>query len=168
MKKNYAYIFLSLLISLFIYLFYRTQKTVVNEIGISLLSADKYHTLKQKVSGIMPLNKYIIYSLPEGLWVFCITLTSKFLFIRLGKREIDLVFVPPVFSICLEVMQLFHFTNGTFDFWDIGVSFLFWAIAKYWVKNVQARQNILQPYTVRSVVCICSYGIVYLAHVGNI
>ncbi|MBN8786133.1 MAG: hypothetical protein J0I84_03530 [Terrimonas sp.] len=167
MKRNYAFILLSLLISLFIYLFYRTQRTVVNEIFISLLSAGKYHALKEKISGAIPLNKYIIYSLPEGLWVFCITLTSKFLFIRLGKREIDLVFIPLIFCIGLEFMQLFHFTNGRFDFWDIGVSLLFWSIAKYRVKHVQIRQNILQPYTARSFVCIFSYGIVYLAHVVN-
>lgn len=167
MKKNYAFVILSLLTSLFIYLFYRTQKTVVNEIFISLLSADKYHALREKISGNIPLNEYIIYSLPEGLWVFCITLTSKFLFIRFGKREVDLVFMPLIFSVGLELMQLLHFTNGRFDFWDIGVSCMFWAIAKYWVKGTHSRQNILQPYTARSFICICSYGIVYLAHVVN-
>ncbi|MFT3748393.1 MAG: hypothetical protein QM768_08760 [Agriterribacter sp.] len=167
MKRNNVFIILSLLISLFIYLFYRTQRTVVNEIFISLLSADKYYALKEKISGTIPLNKYIIYSLPEGLWVFCITLTSKFLFIRIGKREMDIVFMPLLFCIGLEFMQLLHFTNGRFDYWDIAVSFLFWSIAKYWIKDAQPRQDILQLYTERSFVCILSYGIVYLAHVGN-
>ena len=165
MKKNYFFILLSLLSSLFIYLFYRTEKTVINEIFISLVSFEKFADLRQSISNSLPLNEHIIYSLPEGLWVFCITLTSKFLFIKIGSRVINLLFVPLVFSIGLELFQLLHLTNGRFDLWDILVSILFWGVANYLFKHKKTRQNILDPFNSRSFICFLSYQIVYLAHV---
>ncbi|MDI9364128.1 MAG: hypothetical protein QM541_04190 [Flavobacterium sp.] len=165
MKKNYCYIALSLLLSLFVYLFYRTEKTVINEIFISIISFDKFAELRKEITNILPLNEHIIYSLPEGLWVFCITLTSKHLFLKVGKLEINLFFIPLVFSIGLELFQLLHLTNGRFDFWDIGFSILFWAVANYLINYKSIRQNILQPFTLKSFICLLSYLIVYLAHV---
>jgi len=165
MKKNYCYIILAMLLSLFIYMFYRTEKTVVNEIFISIISFDKYALLRRSVTTALPLNEHIIYSLPEGLWVFCITLTSSLFFVKIGYREMNLHFVPLFFSIGLEFLQLFHVTNGRFDFWDIGASIFFWAIAFYLVAAKSTKQNILQPFAIKSYVCILSYLIVYLAHV---
>ncbi len=165
MKKNHCLILLPLLVSLFIYLFYRTEKTVINELFISTISFDTFIALRLRISNALRLNEHLIYSLPEGLWVFCITLTSKFLFVKLGNRELDLRFAPLVFSIGLELFQLLHFTNGRFDWWDIGVSVLFWAIANYLIAHKSTRRNILNPFTVESVVCLLSYLIVYLAHV---
>jgi hypothetical protein len=164
-KKKYFLILLCLLCSLFIYLFYRTEKTIVNEIFISLISFDSFTELKSGIKNALPLNEYIIYSLPEGLWVFCITLTSKFLFLKVGKREINLFYVPLIFAIGLELFQLINLTNGRFDFWDIGFSIIFWAIANYLIPFKETRQNILAPFNVKSFICILSYLIVYLSHV---
>lgn len=106
-----------------------------------------------------------MYSLPEGLWVFCITLTSKLLFIKVGRREVHLVYTPLVFVIILELFQLINLTNGRFDFWDIGVSITFWFIANYLLLFKEIKQYILTPFNKRSVICIISYLIVYLSHV---
>ena len=165
MKKKYWLIILSLLASLFIYLFYRSEKTVINQIFISIISHDDYLSLRNFITTNLCLNKHIVYSLPEGLWVFCITLTSKFLFVNIGKREINLLFAPLVFSIGLELFQLIQLTNGRFDYWDIGLSILFWVVAIYLIKQKGARQNILKPFNAQSVICLLSYLIVYLAHV---
>lgn len=165
MKKIYCYIIASLLASLFIYLFYRTEKTVITEIFISIISFDKYAELRTVITNSFPLNEHIIYSLPEGLWVFCISLTSKFLFVKIGPREIDFIFLPLIFSIGLELFQLLHLTNGRFDFWDIGFSILSWRVANYLIKYKGTRQNILHPFSVKSLICILSYLIVYFAHV---
>jgi hypothetical protein len=132
---------------------------------ISIVSFDTFSELRTSVTNTLPLNEHIIYSLPEGLWVFCITLTSKFLFLKAGSREFNLLFVPIIFSIGLELFQLLHLTNGRFDCWDIGISILFWAVANYLIKYKSTRQNILKPFTARSFICLLSYGIVYLAHV---
>ena len=165
MKKSYCYIILSLLFSLFVYMFYRTEKTVINEIVISIISLQRFIGLKSAITNTLPLHHLVIYSLPEGLWVFCITLTSKSLFLRLVKREYNLIFLPLVFSIGLEMFQLFHLTNGQFDFWDIALSLLFWVVAVAFVKPNPARQNICKPITARSIVCVFTYLVVYLAHV---
>lgn len=156
---------LALLFCLFLYLFYRTEKTVINEIFISIFSYNRYLDLRNTISSALPLNEKIIYSLPEGLWVFCITLTSKYLFLKVGRHEINLVFFPLVFSIGLELLQLFHLSNGQFDFWDIGFSIIFWAIANYLIPFESRKQNILNPFNFRSLICLLSYLIVYLAHV---
>lgn len=165
MKKKYLLITLCLLFSLFIYLFYRTEKTVANKIFISLISFDSFIELRNSIKNTLPLNRYIIYSLPEGLWIFCITLTSKFLFLKIGKHEVNLLYMPLVFAISLEFFQLFQITNGYFDFWDIGFSIVFWAIATYLLPSWNIKQNILTPLNSNSFICVLSYLIVYLAHV---
>jgi hypothetical protein len=165
MKRHYWLIALALLISLFIYVFYRTEKTVVNEILLLIVSPDKFLELRNNITSAIRLNEHIIYSLPEGLWVFCITLTSRRLFVKLAEHEFSLLFVPLMVSIGLELFQLLQFTNGRFDFWDIGASVLFWSIANYWVPDAGKPQNILFPFNERSLVCVGTYVIVYLAHV---
>jgi len=166
-KRNYVVIIICLLVSLFIYLFYRTEKTVVTEIFISIISHNKYIQARQLISNLFPLGKHVIYSLPEGLWVLCITLTSKSLFIQLGRFKFYCIFLPLIFSIGLELFQLLHLTNGRFDFWYIGISIFCWSIGNYFIKHQTAQQHILKPINYRSIVCFFSYAIVYLAHVWN-
>lgn len=158
---------ISLLASLFIYLFYRTEKTVVNQLFISVFSCETFVQLRHNITNLFPLNQYIIYSLPEGLWVFCITLTSKLLFVKAGHLKINLLFVPLIFSIGLELCQILHVTNGRFDWWDIAFSVLFWAIGHYLIEYKSSNQNVLNPFSKKSLICLSSYLIVYLAHVWN-
>ncbi len=165
MKKNYVLIALFLLISLFIYLFYRTEKTVITELFISIISLPNFLDLRKTIVTALPLHERLVYSLPEGLWVFSITLTSNSLFIQIRRWHINLLFMPLFFAIGLELFQLLHLTNGRFDFWDIVFSVFFWVVATFLIKSEDKKQNILQPFTTRSYVCFFSYGIVYLAHV---
>jgi len=164
-RKRCFLILSPLLISLFIYLFYRTEKTVVNELLIQTISDQNYSALREAISTFLPLNELIIYSLPEGLWVFCITLTSKSFYVQFLNRQIHGVWIPLVFCVGLEVFQLLNLTNGRFDLMDIWLSLLFWTIANYFFKHSPDKQNILKPLNSRSVLCFGSYGIVYLAHV---
>ena len=165
MKKKYILVGLSVLVSLFIYLFYRTEKTVINDIFISIVSCEHYVHWKNFVTNHFALPGAIIYSLPEGLWVFSITLTSGSFFLRVGSHQLSLLFLPLVFSIGLELIQLLHLTNGRFDFMDIALSILFWAVARYYLPLRLKQQNIFQRVTTHSAVCISSYLIIYLAHV---
>lgn len=165
MKKHYWYIFFALIISLFIYVFYRTDRTLINQMMIYLLSFKTYDNLKSSINSTFPLNKYIIYSLPEGLWVFCITLTSKEFYFNLYQKRINCVFIPLIFAIGLELMQLFHITNGRFDFLDIGISLLFWFIAAKIIDTKQNFENLFHSINQNSILCVSSYAIVYLAHV---
>lgn len=165
MRQLYSCIVASLLVSLFIYLFYRTEKTVINELIIRTVSFDTYTTLRTAVIRLLPLNELVIYSLPEGLWVFCITLTSKPYYIQPNNWRINGVVIPLIFCVGLEVLQLLHFTNGRFDYMDILVSVIFWFIAAYYFDDKQDKQNILTPLNGNRIACFISYGIVYLSHV---
>ena len=165
MSRRFYLVNLLLLVSLFIYMFYRTEKTVVNEIVIRIISLDNYLLIKQTVMQLLPLNKLLIYSVPEGLWVFCITLTSKPYYIQQGYLRINCVVVPIICCIGLELLQLLHLTNGRFDLMDILISILCWSLANYFFKYEGEKQNILQPLNLSSMACLASYGIVYLAHV---
>ena len=165
MKKKYPLIIISLLFSLFIYLFYRTEQTLVTKLLISVISFENFTALKSAIVDVFSLQEFIIYSLPEGLWVFCITLTSKKFFLKVYKLKISLLFVPLLFSIGLEIFQLLRITNGTFDFWDIGISILFWTLAYFISTEKKNAQNVTQPITFDSLFCSFTYLIVYLAHV---
>ena len=167
MTRRYLLIIIPLLISLFIYLFYRTEKTVVNTLFITLISNDKYVALRESVNTFLPLHKFIVYSLPEGLWVFCITLTSKSFYIQTRNFKINCIFIPLIFCLSLEILQLLHFANGRFDFLDIWISILFWVIAYYFFCRTPGKQNISGPMELKTFVCFGSYSIVYLAHVYN-
>ncbi|TKC04581.1 hypothetical protein FA048_19150 [Pedobacter polaris] len=165
MKKHYLYILPALLISLFIYLFYRTEKTVVNDLLINLISKENYIFLKQFITQKIPLNEYIIFSLPEGLWVFCITLTSNDIYFIFKDKEIDLAFLPLLFSVGLELLQLFHITNGWFDLLDVLISLFFWFVAYFVIDYKFSKQDFFKSFNNRSIAFLVSYAIVYLAHV---
>jgi hypothetical protein len=164
-RKRYFLIILSLLVCLFIYLFYRTENTVINTIAIKILSIHNYVILRQWINSILPLHDLIIYSLPEGLWIFCITLTSQPFYVRLFKWEIKCIYLPLIFSICLEVFQLLNITNGQFDLIDILISIKFWALANYFFTYKEDKRNIFNHLNTAGIICIASYAIVYLSHV---
>ena len=165
MRKSYYTIIPPLVVSLFIYLFYRTEKTLVNEIAIFFISFDHYAALKKAVTGFLPLHNIIIYSLPEGLWVFCITLTSKPYYIQINDQRMNCVVIPLIFCVGLEILQLLHFTQGRFDIIDILISVIFWGVGNYFFMDAPNRQNILTSLNGKRMVCLATYGIVYLSHV---
>lgn len=165
MRKHYILITLSLLASLFIYVFYRTEKTVVNEMIIAMISRESYYAAREIVRGLLPLQPLIVYSVPEGLWVFCITLTSKRFYLQVFQRKLHGVYIPMIICVVLEILQLLNITNGRFDVMDILVSFLFWWLAKSQVCADAKTQNMFRTVDLPNVVCAASYTVVYLAHV---
>ncbi len=165
MKKYNFYILFPLFISLFIYLFYRTERTVVNDLFISIFSFNTYSSLKDQITSILPLQEYIIYSLPEGLWIFSITLTSKDLYIPIANKKLSGAYIPIAFAVCLEWFQLIGLRPGTFDFLDITSAFLFWITAYILVPSPYQKMNILNRFNIRTKSFIFSYSIVFLAHV---
>ncbi|MEO3405559.1 hypothetical protein AAFN85_16735 [Mucilaginibacter sp. CAU 1740] len=165
MRKIYILIALALLISLFIYLFYRTEKTLVTEVFIRLISINNYRKLKAGVLQMLPLSDIVVYSLPEALWVFCITLTSRTYYFEFYKRRIECLYIPLLFCVGLELLQLVHITNGRFDFMDIGLSAVFWILGRYILPGKAEKHNLITRPNLKMMVCLASYGIVYLAHV---
>ncbi|PZR09278.1 MAG: hypothetical protein DI539_22105 [Flavobacterium psychrophilum] len=164
MKKHIPSIAISLFISLYIYVFYRTSKTLINKLIVQLFSYEDYIALKEQINSALPLNDYIVFSLPEGLWIYCITILSGPFCFMIGKRRYNLVFVPLVTAVVMELFQLLHITNGRFDWMDILFSFCFWLLAYLQTKRI-TKEIIFKSFNARTVWCVSCYSIVYLAHV---
>jgi hypothetical protein len=165
MKRKYS-VALALLISLFIYVFYRSEKTVVNELIVFFLSFETYSVIKSSIVGAMPLNEIIVFSLPGGLWIFCATALSQDLYIRLRNYTVQLYLVPISFAIGLEFCQLIHLTHGSFDLWDLVFYLIFWLLAFYSYRFRRLRQNLLSPFTIRGFSWLVCFLSVFLAHVN--
>ena len=164
MKKYTPLLAICLSACLFIYVFYRTEKTVVNYIATTLLSKAGYTGVKEIITSVLPLRDIIIYSLPEGLWVFCITITSSFFYVEVRDRKLSLTLVPMVLAILMEVSQLSGITNGRFDVMDILFSAVFWMFGLFITKNNPDKEPVF-PFKARVVFCASNYAIVYMAHV---
>lgn len=164
MKRRHS-IVIALLVSLFIYAFYRSEKTVVNELIILVLSLETYSQIKSSIINVVSLNNLVVYSLPCGLWIFCVTALAQDFYIIIRNYKIQLFLIPILFAIGLEFCQLIHLTNGRFDFWDIASYTLFWLLAYYSYQFHRTQQNILAPFTIRSFTCLICFLSVYLAHV---
>ena len=165
MKRTYSLTVFTLAISLFIYLFYRTEKTVVNELIIFFLSFETYTTIKNSIKHLLPLNEPVVFSLPGGLWVFCTTVLSKEFYLKVKDHKLQMVVVPLLFAIGLEVLQLMQVANGRFDFWDVGCYLLFGLLGYYAIQPHKSQQNLIAPFTLSSFICLASLLAVYLAHV---
>lgn len=166
MKRIYS-VAVALSISLFIYLFYRSEKTVVNELIIFILSVDVYTAIKSSIITAIPLHEPLIFSLPGGLWVFCATALSQDFYIKIRDHKIQVVLVPILFAIGLEFCQLVHLTNGRFDVVDIAFYLLFGLLAYYSFHPRGSQQNILSPFTLHGFICLACFLSVYLAHVSQ-
>lgn len=165
MNRSVVLVSLSLAVSLFIYLFYRTERTLVNEIAIHLITLNGYRSLKSAVVHFLPLHDIIIYSLPEGLWVFCITIASLPYYVNMGTWRFRCLFLPLIFCVGLEFLQLVGVTNGRFDLIDIGAVVVFWMVGILTAEHVRPQIDLFHRPDFKTVMCVTSYCIVYLAHV---
>lgn len=154
-KSNlyYAFIIFPLLISLFIYLFFRSENIVVNQILYQL-----FHINLPALS--YPLLKgFFIYNLPQGLWVFSATLISRNLYIK----KFNLAFFPLVFSFYIEAIQYFHLTNGTFDFFDLLTASISCLLGYFFIPCPYKPQRLMNEFNLRTFSFGCSYLIVFLS-----
>ncbi len=166
LSLNHITLALSLLFSLFVYLFYRSEQTVVNEIFQFIFSGDVYFNLKAIISGNIVLPKLLVFSLPEGLWVLAVTIASKNIYFGMQKRLIHVAFLPVIIAIILELLQLTGIANGTFDWWDLASAICFWSLGYYLLPSSSKKQRLFIKMNVNSVICLASYMVLYLSHVS--
>lgn len=168
MMKKYTYygiIVLGLLTALFLYAFYRTTDTVVNRVFISVFSHDSFYQLRNVVTTIMPLPDWMVYSIPEALWVFCATLVSKNLYLSIGRYSVNCVYIPILFAFLWEVFQLVGITKGYCDFWDIILSSIAFVLAKKFFKPPYGVMHVFKTFTFQVFLFFVMFAIVYLSHV---
>jgi hypothetical protein len=166
MKRTYSLAGITLFTSLFIYMFYRTEKTVINELVLMFFSPGAFSHARSMIVKAIPLNDPVIYSLPGGLWVFCTTVLSKDLHIKIDSHLIPMAAAPILFAVGLEVLQLTGLTKGTFDFWDVAFSMAFWLGAYFGYQFNGARQTILSTFARQGFIWLASFLAVFLAHVN--
>lgn len=166
LSLNHLTLVASLLVSLFVYLFYRSEQTVVNELFQFVFSGEVYFKLKTMVTESIALPQFLIFSLPEGLWVLAVTIASKNFYFDKEKRLFHLAFLPLLIAIVLEVFQLFHITNGTFDWWDIASAICFWAVGYFLLPSPSSKQRLFVRMNINSLICLASYMVLYLSHVS--
>jgi hypothetical protein len=157
---------MSLLFSLFIYLFYRSEQTVVNEIFQFLFTGELYFHLKHIISTTLLLPNFLVFSLPEGLWVLAVTIASKNFFLKINGRSFQLAITPIIIAISLELFQLGGITNGTFDWWDLMSAISFWSAGYFLLPNASNKQELFKRFNSNSFICLASYLALYLSHVS--
>ncbi|MGB0428160.1 MAG: hypothetical protein ACPGEC_04460 [Flavobacteriales bacterium] len=146
MKHSNRLVFILLIFSLFIYVFYRTEHILINKCVAFLVPHEFYLGLKSALKQALPLPNYFIFSLPGGLWVFCSSLLAQHYVISIGSKSIKLVFLPLIFSVGLEIFQALHWFNGRFDWLDVLTYFLFWMVA-FSIRPKTKSESILRPFT---------------------
>ena len=121
------------------------------------------------VSNWMPLSPLIIYCVPSGLWCLALTILGSNLNFQVASRNIQFVFVPIVFVVVSELLQLLEFTDGTFDVLDIIVSFGFWLLGFSWhlLRGSESRRH-MKNSQIQLVVFSSVLALSYLSDVGNI
>lgn len=141
---NYKYLFASicLLISLWIYVFYRIEQTLINRMIIAITSPLFFKEARQLMQDALKLPNFIIYSLPEGLWVFAVTIISENLTIRFKKIQISIIYMPLVVAYFIELIQYLSWSKGTFDWLDVMVIMSFWTLGYIYVKNNDTSKTI--------------------------
>ncbi len=164
MLRYWLHIIVPLIICLFIYLFYRTDHTAINQL-ILFIAPEKYNYLKESITNTIALPHFVIYSLPEGLWVYSVTVACVHLYFPFLKQKIFLTIAPLIFSLALECMQYLEWINGRFDVWDIVSALSFSLLAMYIFKNHFPKYNIMQGVNFRMAVSVVCFAVVYLAHV---
>ena len=158
---------MSLLFSLFVYLFYRSEQTVVNELFQFIFTGDVYFSLKASISEKLALPTFLVFSLPEGLWVLAVTIASKNIYVGKQKYLVHLAILPIFFAITLEFFQLANIANGTFDWLDIARAICFWTLGYFMLPSPSNVQRLFLKMNVNSVICLASYMVVYLSHVTS-
>ena len=168
MKRDQFYIVIILLFCAFIYVFFRTEKILITQILIKVISNDTYQILKQFVRSQLELSPIIIYSLPGGLWIFCITYLSKGFILKLGTLRFRIDYLPLVFALTVEFVQYFNFTKGVFDVYDIVLAILFWTLAVFRFKhNAKVKLRTFSLYNKEGLAIFIVFTVVILANVIN-
>jgi hypothetical protein len=157
MKKYYAFISFALLLSLYIYMIYRAEQTVVNLILFKLFD-QKFIYFKTKFIYLKNIPDCLRFSLPGALWLFAATLLLRNLYFK----RFHLAFLPLCYVFFLEFLQYFHFTNGRFDTMDLAISSLFFFFA-FAIKCPFPKQMLYQKPFGRSFLAVFAFAILYLA-----
>ncbi len=111
-----VFAFLSLWSGAMIYILFRPTNLLMFNILYSIGLMDFVNSIRPNLRDI---PEWIIYSLPDGLWLFsyCLFIGSIWNFEL--KRCFCVLMILPIYAILHEIGQNVHFVSGTFDWIDL-------------------------------------------------
>jgi hypothetical protein len=119
---------------------------------IKLFSWYKYFGLNNIISNlrvrvseyIFYIPKWVIFSLPDGLWVYSFTSALILFWNNEQSKLIIWLSIPFVMGIIIEILQGFNFFPGTFDLIDLMLSLIaFYSSIKFLkIKNIKNEYEI--------------------------
>ena len=160
-RWRYVLIAMSMLLGLYLYFMYRSQDTIVNAL-FAKLGAREFPFLMNIWHKHYAIPQWCMYSLPEGLWVFSATLLSIRLEFPIREKRIHLKYLPFLFVMLVEFVQVLGITNGQFDWLDIFVSFIFTVLALI-IPSKEQKKNAIESKEFWLLILI--YAMVYLSDV---
>jgi hypothetical protein len=100
----------SLLLGLFIYTEARDETLFVNRLFASVVSFPEMPTLAS----------WVVYTLPDALWMFACALSILVVWnFQWTRQSIRWYGIAACLGIGSEILQLFQFSGGTFDVYDL-------------------------------------------------
>ena len=118
--KIFLHVILPLLTGGLIYILFRADSLLMFRWFDKLGAGDFINSCRQHTVGQFTLPTWVVYSLPDALWIF--SFTSLMIAIWKGKFSIHSVFwvfIAPTIGLLSEIGQAFHFVRGTFDITDL-------------------------------------------------
>lgn len=115
-KETFIVVF-PIVLGVLIYFFYREPSfNFIKWFGLN----EKFTSLSVRVN-LVSLPSWVIYNLPDGLWVFSFTYLVLFIYkFKFSKKTLFFtLFVPIIISLISEIGQYFGFMQGTYDSFDI-------------------------------------------------
>ena len=118
-------VIIPLIIGLTIYTLFRSETIILftwyKSMGLNNIVTD-LRTGLYEYSSYFP--KWIIYSLPDGLWVYSFT-SSMIIFWNSEERKLKLwLLIPFITGIIFEILQKLNLFPGTFDIVDLTISII--------------------------------------------
>lgn len=125
---------LALLPALFLYMFYRSERTVINIIAVSISPSDWFESARVWVQTTLPISEIVVGFLPGSLWVYAATAALR----HVSVSSLPLWPTPLMVAAFFEAQQALGLTYGVFDSLDIVGGFIGCAIALRWPSRSPA------------------------------
>lgn len=125
-----THIFTPILLGCSIYLLFRSENILLFQ-WVQKIGFESFLTTLRENSLSIKVPNWLLYSLPDGLWVYAFT-AALFLFWK-GKNSIW-IWIPIFTSVLFEVAQATKIIPGTFDFIDLLFSAIAFTLSKLFLN----------------------------------
>lgn len=110
-----------LLFATLIYISFRSEKILINVLIQKTYLVNVFRNYRILLSPALHyIPSFVYYSLPSALWLFsAFNLIFSLWNFEINRYNIMWFASPLVYCVALEFMQMIHFTDGTFDIFDL-------------------------------------------------